>query len=186
MLRHEAGFIVTNRVVVTPQFGIRFGDVIFGEPTLMDGGMYPASGGIYVLLTPDPTWTPRPFQPLYFGEFGIAGELQISPEKQLRCLRVAAGRNLFIAAHAMPLRQGSHFGSLKTDLIRQYAPIGNLEFAQEGVESATRIQDLEKKITEHEVVLSLVLTAIGQSAQKQPESRKRPIGFRPSRTGCGV
>ncbi len=57
--------------MMSPVAGIRFGGQIFTEPALL-----PQTGasrlldlpGLYVVLVHDPTWRPRPFRPLYFGE----------------------------------------------------------------------------------------------------------------------
>jgi len=53
------------------QSGIRFGDLVFSEPTLLPdtclAGIFDQPG-LYVVLVHDSNWQPRPFRPLYFGE----------------------------------------------------------------------------------------------------------------------
>ena len=50
--------------------GIRFNDCLFSEPTRVPELNVPKYAGLFVLLVEDANWAPKPYQPLYFGEFG--------------------------------------------------------------------------------------------------------------------
>ena len=50
--------------------GIRFNDCVFTEPVNLGDWKPPSCAGLLVVLAHDPAWSPRPFRPLYFGEFG--------------------------------------------------------------------------------------------------------------------
>src|SRR5262245_53772477 len=118
MLRHDAAF--SDRALLPHPAGIRFGDLTFTEPVPLDTAVYaPASIGIYVLLAPDPTWSPRYFQPVYFGEFGMPGAAQMTAEEQSRCLRVAAGKTLYVAVCSVPPHFAVQVTRIKNELIRQ-------------------------------------------------------------------
>jgi len=52
------------------QGGIRFNDCVFTEPVRLGEWTPPGCGGVLAVLAHDPAWSPRPFRPLYFGEFG--------------------------------------------------------------------------------------------------------------------
>src|SRR5215467_1863494 len=159
--------------------GIRFANYVFSHPVPLDRFSLPLrSAGLYVLLMPDPTWGPWHFQPLYFGDFGMHGEMHMSAAQQTCCLKVAAGRRLYVALYALPQEQGWAISQIKKELIEWYRPISNLE-SDRGSELANRFNSLEAKIHEQDTVLKVVLAAIGQMAQyQQPEPRKRVAGFR--------
>ena len=50
--------------------GLRFNDSVFSEPVPFAAWAPPACAGILVILRHHPQWSPKPFQPLYFGAFG--------------------------------------------------------------------------------------------------------------------
>src|SRR6185437_15541581 len=50
--------------------GIRFNDCLFSEPVRLADSPLPRCAGLYVILAEDRAWAPKPFQPVYFGEFG--------------------------------------------------------------------------------------------------------------------
>jgi len=162
-----------------PPIGIRFADYVFSYPVPLDRfSLPPRSAGLYVLLMPDPTWGPWHFQPLYFGDFGVHGEVQMSAAQQTCCLKVAAGRRLYVALYALAHQQGWALSQIKKELIEWYRPIANLE-SERASELANRLNILEAKINEQDTVLKLALAAIGQMAQyQQPEPKKRVAGFR--------
>jgi hypothetical protein len=58
-------FVIKSAMGIT--FNSRFGHQQFSEPN--SSFLLPGSG-LYVVLAPDTTATPRPFLPLYFGETG--------------------------------------------------------------------------------------------------------------------
>ena len=177
-IRYEAVFHTFSRALPPHASGIRFADFVFSEPIQVEYAICPvASAGIYVLLISDPTWSPRQFQPVYFGEFGVNGQPQMSTAEQMRCLRIASGRSSYLAVHAVPLQHASEVSRVKQELIHQYVPLGNLDSTRGHAESRTRIEDLEKKIAEHEGMLKLLLSSIAQTASNQPEPKKRTAGF---------
>src|SRR5215471_10130778 len=50
--------------------GIRFNDCYFSEPVHLIEWTPPKCAGLFAVLVPDPNWAPKPFRPIYFGEFG--------------------------------------------------------------------------------------------------------------------
>src|SRR5262249_27974030 len=140
----------------------------------------PRSAGLYVLLMPDTSWGPWPFQPLHFGEFGLQHESRMTAGQQACCLKVAAGRSLYVAVYVVPRRYEWAAPAVKKELIERYRPLANLESLDTTIELAYRLHNLENKITEQDAMLKLALATIGQIAQlQQPEPRKRIAGFRP-------
>jgi hypothetical protein len=128
---------------------------------------------------PDPTWGPWHFQPLYFGDFGFQRQVHMSVAQQMCCLKVAGGRGLYVALHALQEQQEWQIPQVMRELIERYRPISNMDSVDSANELAFKLNSLESKIAEHEAVLKLTLAVIGQIAQyQQPEPRKRIAGFR--------
>jgi len=162
-----------------PVGGIRFGNCVFSEPVPLDRACLPVnSTGVYVILTPDPTWGPRHFQPLFFGEFAGGLHCSITTTELSLCYRAAAGKGLLISVLAMP---GAHVGDvilLKRRLIQDYAPICNRnDDSAIAIEMARRLETLERMTSHQELVLKLALGALGQMAHPHPETKKRIVGF---------
>src|SRR5712664_388027 len=97
------------RTLSRPLAGIRFSDYVFTEPIPLDRLLLPShSTGVYAVLMPDPTWAPRDFQPLFFGEFAN-GHCSITAAELSWWYRAAAGKSLYIAVLAIP---EAHTGEL--------------------------------------------------------------------------
>ena len=56
---------------------IYFADSLFTEPERLTSWKPPYMAGIYVILIDDPSSTPVPFRPIYFGETGDMSELEL-------------------------------------------------------------------------------------------------------------
>ncbi len=50
--------------------GIRFNDCFFSEPMRLSDWTPPRCAGLFAILVADRNWAPKPFEALYFGEFG--------------------------------------------------------------------------------------------------------------------
>jgi hypothetical protein len=93
------------------QGGIRFNDCVFTEPVRLSDWTPPACAGIVAVLAHDPAWSPRPFRPLYFGEFGNDAR------------RPAGSAPYLIAAFPMPYSTTRQRDTLCNELIAAYNPI---------------------------------------------------------------
>jgi hypothetical protein len=91
--------------------GIRFNDCVFTEPVSLSEWTPPGCAGIVVVLAHDPAWSPRPFRPLYFGEFG-------NDTRQL-----AGSAPYLVAACPMPYSTTKQRQALCEELISAYNPI---------------------------------------------------------------
>jgi hypothetical protein len=173
-----------NRLLSRTPVGIRFGDYVFSDPVpLSRFSLPPRSGGLYVVLMPDPSWGPWHLQPLFFGEFGAQRETHMSQEQQVCCLKVAAGRSLYVAVYAPPLQHGWELSQIKKELIERYRPVSNLASIDAAAEIGYRLDSLEKQILEQDAVLKLALAAIGQMVQVPQEPRRKIVGFQPEPAG---
>lgn len=91
--------------------GIRFNDCVFSEPVRFSEWFPPTCGGIVAVLAHDPNWGPRPFRPLYFGEFGNDSR------------RFPGNAPFLIAVCAMPYSTSAQRRTLCDELIAGYNPL---------------------------------------------------------------
>ncbi len=172
-----------NRFVSKPPIGIRFGRYLFSEPVPL-GGFWipPRTMGLYVILVPDPTWMPRPFQPIFFGEFGPDRPSPVTYREYITWFRAAAGRHLHIAVLEVQSGELGHVPVVKRELVRTYDPICDYHAQNEfaGDDLSRKLDVLEKKDYEHEALLRVMLAAVGRLLEPPAEPpRKRQIGFLP-------
>jgi hypothetical protein len=107
----------------------------------------------------------------------------MSAAQQVSCLKVAAGRSLYIAVYAPAQGPGWEVSQIKKELIERYRPISNVESIDVVVETRYRLVSLEKQISELDGVLKLALAAIAQTSPVREEPKKRVVGFRPDPAG---
>jgi len=107
--------------------GIRFGGYWFSEPEAVRSAPVRRlldHAGLYVILAYDPSWRPRPFRPLYFGESqGIRSRASASHENY-RSWSAQAGLLSPIYRAFCPLpgwTQGQRLRA-ESSLITQYGP----------------------------------------------------------------
>ena len=103
--------------------GIRFNDCFFSEPAPLAGWVRPKCAGLFGVLVSDPNWAPKPFQPLYFGEFGnnAPDTGAWSNEDALRA--AANGRALLVCVYPMPFSTSAQRWALRHELISAYNPV---------------------------------------------------------------
>jgi hypothetical protein len=109
-----------------PRVGIRFQERYFSEPILLGCRRLPIFGGVYAVLVSDPTWEPRHYRPVYFGEAAdLAGAVWGSHEKYADwCAMAGAGERVYVSYHLMSGNAGERAVFLAS-LIREYRPVCN-------------------------------------------------------------
>ena len=163
--------------------GIRFGDYIFGEPIPLGICRIPQQTiGIYAVLVPGPTWGPRQFQPILFGVLNGQPQFQLLAGEYSSCLRVAAGKGLYVATYNLPpLYDLSEPQRIQNELVQVYRPLCNRASADACSDTlANKLEALEKRNQEHETLIKVLLAAIGHLVQPPQEIKKRAVGFQPS------
>src|ERR1051325_8632734 len=96
--------------------GIRFNDCSFTEPTHLAGWTPPKCAGLFGILVADLNWAPRPFQPLYFGEFGNNPPALPLFDIGNSLLAAAKGRALLVSVLPMPFSTTSQRWALRNEL----------------------------------------------------------------------
>ena len=110
----------------TQRTGLRFRNRYFTEPMAFGSGWLPSSAGVYAIVVSDPSWQPRPYRPIYFGEAeDLAGRLTASQERLEEWRRAAdAAGPLYVAYHLMSGSEADR-AAFKESLIQEYRPEGN-------------------------------------------------------------
>jgi hypothetical protein len=160
--------------------GIRFNDFVFTEPTPLAEWTQPRYAGLFVIVTRDPNWAPKPFQPLYFGEFGNNARENFLPH-DARPHSTARVDALFVAVLPMPFSTTAERTAARDQLIWAYNPLCQVNRSQSAAagELARKLEALEKKHEEQTNQVGLLLATISRFFEPQPEPPRRHIGFLP-------
>lgn len=153
---------------------------MFSGPVAFGACSMPKCAGLFAVLVNDPNWAPRPFQPLYFGEFGNNTPTQALPFNLSRLHAAANGRPLTIAVLPLPFSTTAQRRELCNELVSAYNPsCQGGGHALPASDLAARLADLEKNHRAQTEQVMLLLTNLNQSFLPQPEAPRRRIGFVP-------
>jgi hypothetical protein len=157
--------------------GIRFNDCVFSEPTPLAQWTPPRCAGLYVVLVQDSNWAPRPFQPLYFGEFGHNASLPAFRAEQTGLAAVAPQEALYAAALPLPFSTTAQRWILRNELIRAYNPPCCIPRGDTPpTELVRKLDELERRHQQETAELRLLFSGAGNYPETQP---RRRIGFIP-------
>ena len=148
--------------------GIRFNDCYFSEPTHLGNWVQPRYAGLLGIVVSDPNWAPKPFQPLYFGEFGNNAPIAALPSNYASLLLAANGRALLVCVYPMPFSTTAERWAVRNELVWAYNPACQTD--------ANRTSSGEDQ--EHSLQAKQLLTAVEPSGELKKEPRRR-IGFMP-------
>jgi len=157
--------------------GIRFNDYMFSEPRrLLEPGR-PKCGGLLVILATDPSWAPKPFQPLCFREFGNNSQETLPDCTPMRLTRTGLD-SLFVSYLPMPFSSTEQRCAIRNQLVWAYNPVFQTSrYPAVQNELAYKLDELEKKHEDQTMQLRLLLTSINRLFEPQPAPPRRPIGF---------
>ena len=156
--------------------GIRFNDCVFTEPTQLAEWTPPGCAGLFVILSKDPRWSPKPFQPLYFGEFGNNEPNTLMSNGWIP----SAGRMdaLFVATLALPFSTLAQRCALRNELVEAYNPTSQAEGARTSTrELARKLDAIEVRQQEQNTQMIALLHQLNRIFEPQPVPPRRPIGF---------
>jgi hypothetical protein len=158
--------------------GIRFNDYLFTEPRHLGDWVPPKYAGVFAILTLDPNWAPKPFQPLCFGEFG----------NNSRLAETTRGGNLFVSVLPMPFSTTDQRSAARNQLIWAYSPLWQAKEAPSApAELARKLEELERKHEEQTTQFQLLLSNINKLFEPPPgpPARRRSIGYLPQSATAG-
>jgi hypothetical protein len=158
--------------------GIRFNDCFFSEPIPLAGWSPPKYAGLCVMLAGDRNWAPKPFQPLFFGEFG-------NNTQEMPLPNVASGL-LFVAVLPIPFSTMAQRWALRHELIRAYNPVFQGHEPPPAAGDLTRkVDELERKNQEQSAQVGLLLANMNRFFEPQAVPPRRRIGFLPQTAPSG-
>ncbi len=166
---------------VLPAPGIRLNDCVFSEPTRLDGWTPPQFAGLFGIFVADPNWAPKPFQPLYFGEFGNnASASQLLGECR-SLIAASRGQTLMVSVLPLPFSTTSQRCALRSELIWAYNPPCQSDGGKTSpMDLAQKLDELEKRHQEQTSQVMLLLANVNRIFGPLPEPpRRRSIGFLP-------
>jgi hypothetical protein len=156
--------------------GIRFNDFLFTEPVPLSTWIPPKFPGLFVVLTGDNNWAPRPFQPLYFGEFGNNARCAQGGIAQ----RVPLNAGLFASVLALPFSSSAQRLEACNQLVWAYNPLYQPAGMPPPNELARKLDDIEKRHEEQTTQFRMLLASLNRFFEPLPEpAHRRPIGFQP-------
>ena len=154
--------------------GIRFNDWVFTEPARLFEWRQPACAGLFVILAKQAQWAPKPFQPLYFGEFGNNGHNTLA----LDGWAPGGMDTLFVATLPLPYSTTAQRCTLRNELIRAYNPIAQAGGARAShQELARKLDAMEVRQQEQNEHILALLQQLNGIFGPQPAPPRRPIGF---------
>jgi hypothetical protein len=155
--------------------GIRFNDCVFAQPTRLAEWTPPGCAGLFVILAEDTNWSPKPLQPLYFGEFGN-NEQNFTLNGWLS--QAGRAHALLVATLALPFSTSAQRCALRNELVQAYNPISQAEGGQTSPrELARKLDAIEVRQHEQNTQIIALLHQLNRIFEPQPLPPRRPIGF---------
>ena len=155
--------------------GIRFNDYYFTEPTSLADLKVPKYAGLFVILATDANWAPKPYQPLYFGEFGNNTPEAVLPGSH--ALPHCSGRDmtLLVSVLPMPVSTTAQRWALRDELLWAYNPAWQAkEIRSAAINLPNQLGMVDQRQCPQEAAQIL------QLFEPQPEREpRRRIGFVP-------
>src|SRR5262249_40537004 len=145
------------------------------EPAPLVDWRPPGCAGLFVILARDFHWSPKPFQPLYFGEFG-----NNEPPLPVSTWVPPSGRpeGLFVATLALPFSTTAQRCALRNELIEAYNPISQAEGTRVSTrELARKLDAIEVRQHEQNTQIIALLHQLNRIFEPQPVPPHRQIGF---------
>jgi hypothetical protein len=107
---------------------INYGGIQFNDPVRVTEWLPPFRAGLYAILVPDQSASPKPFRAIYFGESSNLSERGFlrSHIRYNSWIREAySNNNLYISVHYMPDSTQQQRMELEKRLIDTYHPVCN-------------------------------------------------------------
>jgi len=151
--------------------GIRFNDCLFSEPAPLQAWRQPGCAGIVAILARNPQWSPKPLQPLYFGEFG-------NDAASRAVLPANASRDLLVSVLPMPYSSAAQRRALCDELIAAHNPAwqANGTMVSSAV-LARKVDELEARQLEQSQQILALLAHLGKLFEPTQAGPRKPIGF---------
>jgi hypothetical protein len=151
--------------------GVRFNDCLFTEPAQLAAWRLPSCAGIVAVLARNAQWSPKPLQPLYFGEFGNGADSQMS-------LPPNVSRDLLISVLPMPYSTAAQRRAVCNELIAAHNPVWQANATLVSASAlARKVDELEARQLEQSQQILALLSHLAKLFEPAPAGPRKPIGF---------
>jgi len=108
---------------------VRYGGWLFSAPASLATPSAPTCAGLYAVQVVNPTWTPCPFEPIYFGHAADLAVRAVAATHQAFGRWIAhprAGTGLFVSYAALPCTSDNVLKNIVAGLVSTYRPAANV------------------------------------------------------------
>jgi hypothetical protein len=109
---------------------VRYGGWLFSVPSSFARSLAPNCAGLYAVQVMNPTWTPCPFEPIYFGYAIDIAEHCVGVSHPAFGRWIAhprAGTGLYVSYAALPCTSEQVLRNIVKGLVLAYKPAGNAD-----------------------------------------------------------
>jgi hypothetical protein len=106
---------------------VRYGGWMFSSPSSFSTAIAPGCAGIYAIQVLNGTWTPCPFEPIFFGHAqNLLGSVVTTHPTYSRWIaHPRAGTGLYVSYAALPCTSVESLRSIVATLVQNYQPVAN-------------------------------------------------------------
>lgn len=106
---------------------VRYGGWMFSAPAAFAAAMAPGCAGLYAIQVLNPTWTPCPFEPIYFGHAQnlLGSVVNTHPSYGRWIAHPRAGIGLYVAYAALPCTSVDALRHIVQALVQSYRPFAH-------------------------------------------------------------
>ena len=108
---------------------VRYGGWLFSAPSAFAAARPPRCAGLYAVQVVNPTWTPCPFEPIYFGHAADLSTRAVAAAHPVFGRWIdhpRAGTGLFVSFAALPCTAEQVLDNIVVGLVATYRPAANL------------------------------------------------------------
>jgi hypothetical protein len=107
---------------------VRYGGWLFAPPSPFATAIAPECAGLYAVQVVNASWTPCPFEPIYFGAAQDLADHVLAATHRSFARWIAhprAGTGLFVSYAALPCTSETALRSIVASLVNAYRTVGN-------------------------------------------------------------
>jgi hypothetical protein len=107
---------------------VRYGGWMFSAPASFSTSVAPGCAGLYAIQVLNGTWTPCPFEPIFFGHAqNLQGSVVTTNPSYGRWIaHPRAGTGLYVSYAALPCTSVEALRHIVAALVQSYQPAGNV------------------------------------------------------------
>jgi hypothetical protein len=103
---------------------VRYGGWMFSAPASFAAAIAPGCAGLYAVQVLNPTWTPCPFEPVFFGHAQnlLGSVVTTNPAYGRWIAHPRAGTGLYVSYAALPCTSVEALRAIAAALVQSYRP----------------------------------------------------------------